>query len=216
MENSAQPRLAVDIGGTFTDIAIATGEQIYIAKTLTTPGRPVTGVLDGVGRALKNADLEPADFRSVIHGTTLATNALIERRGARVGVITTAGFRDILEIGYERRYDQYDINIEKPDRIVPRDRVFGVRERIDVSGEIIEALDQTSLDNAIDALLDAGVESIAVCLLHSYENPAHEQQIRDRLQTRAPNLPVSLSAEVSPEIREFDRETAWRIGERRG
>ena len=197
--------MGVDVGGTFTDIAISAGDRIHTAKTLTTPERPVAGILEGIGYALDATGLEPAGFRSVIHGTTLATNALIERRGARVGAITTDGFRDILEIGYERRYDQYDINIGQPDRIVPRDRVLGVRERIGVSGEIIEVLDEGSLVRAIEQLLDDGVESVAVCLLHSYQNPAHERRVRERLAELAPALPVSLSAEVSPEVREFDR-----------
>ncbi len=205
MQPSSQARLAVDIGGTFTDIAIEIGEDIYTAKTLTTQERPVAGVLEGIRYALDTAGIEPAGFRCVIHGTTLATNALIERRGARVGVIVTEGFRDILEIGYERRYDQYDINLPQPDRIVPRDRVVGVGERIGAGGEVIEALDQASLDRAIDRLLAAGVDSVAVCLLHGYRNPDHENLVRDRLQARAPGLPVSLSAEVSPEVREFDR-----------
>ena len=197
--------MGVDVGGTFTDIALSAGERIHTAKALTTPERPVEGVLEGIGYALDATGLAPAAFRSVIHGTTLATNALIERRGAKVGVITTDGFRDILEIGYERRYDQYDINIGQPDRIVPRDRMFGVRERINASGEVIEALDEASLALAIGRLLDDGVESVAVCLLHSYQNPAHEQRVRERLGELAPGLPVSLSAEVSPEVREFDR-----------
>ncbi len=205
MNHSGQSRLAVDIGGTFTDIAIAFGEQIHSTKTLTTSERPVAGVLEGIDYALSATGLRPTDFCSVIHGTTLATNALIERRGARVGIITTEGFRDILEIGYERRYDQYDINIEQPDRIVPRDRVFGIRERIGVDGDVFEELDEASLDRAIDALLESGVDSIAVCLLHSYKNPVHEQRVRNRLDERAAGISVSLSAEVSPEVREFDR-----------
>ncbi|MFT5503827.1 MAG: 5-oxoprolinase (ATP-hydrolyzing) [Gammaproteobacteria bacterium] len=205
MNKFCQYRLAVDIGGTFTDIAIEVGEKIHTAKTLTTTDRPVVGVLEGIEFALNANGLQPGDFRSVIHGTTLATNALIERRGARVGVITTEGFRDILEIGYERRYDQYDINIDKPDRIVPRDRVFCVGERLAVSGEIIQPLNEASLDRAIDELIEQRIENIAVCLLHSYENPVHEQSVFKRLQERLPDIPVSLSAEVSPEVREFDR-----------
>jgi 5-oxoprolinase (ATP-hydrolysing) len=205
MNQSSQSRLAVDIGGTFTDIAIEVGGKIHTAKTLTTTDRPVAGVLEGIAFALDANSLQPGDFRSVIHGTTLATNALIERQGARVGVITTEGFRDILEIGYERRYDQYDINIDKPDRIVPRDRVFGVYERITVSGEVIQPLDEVSLDRAIDELIEQRVESIAVCFLHSYENAVHEQRVFERLQERLPSIPVTLSAEVSPEAREFDR-----------
>ncbi|MEM7169285.1 MAG: hydantoinase B/oxoprolinase family protein [Pseudomonadota bacterium] len=200
-----KPRLAVDIGGTFTDIAIEKGNQILTAKTLTTPSRPVEGVVQGIAYALAQSDLKPEDFGSVIHGTTLATNALIERRGAKVGVIATSGFRDILEIGYERRYDQYDINIEKQDLIVPRDLVFGVSERVDVTGKVIEPLDRASLDRAIDDLLGQEVESVAVCFLHGYKNPAHERHVKKALAERAPGLPVSLSCEVSPEVREFDR-----------
>ncbi len=205
MQNWKQPRLAVDIGGTFTDIAIEIGSGIKTAKTLTTPDDPVRGVLAGIGYALEQVSLKPEGFGSVIHGTTLATNALIERSGAKVGAIATAGFRDILEIGYERRYDQYDINLEKQDMIVPRDRVYAVRERTEVSGAVRRPLDAASVEAAIDAALASGVESLAVCLLHSYRNPAHEQLVRDAIARRAPGLSVSLSSEVSPEVREYDR-----------
>lgn len=205
MAVTRKPRLAVDIGGTFTDIAIEIGDDIKTAKTLTTPDKPVDGVIRGIGYALEQVDLKPSDFGAVIHGTTLATNALIERRGAKVGVIATEGFRDILEIGYERRYDQYDINLEKQDMIVPRDLVFSIRERTDVTGAVIEPIDDGSLEKAIDALMQEGVESVAVCLLHSYNNPHHERQVRDAILERNPGLPVSLSSDVSPEIREFDR-----------
>ena len=205
MTETRKPRLAVDIGGTFTDVAIEAGGQLTTAKTLTTPGNPVDGVLKGVGLALDGAGLRPSDFAAVIHGTTLATNALIERRGAKVGVIATEGFRDILEIAYERRYDQYDLYLEKQDMIVPRDRVKTVRERVDAGGRVLEALDEASLVQAIDELLGEGVESVAVCLLHSYKNPAHENSVRRALQQRAKDLPVTLSHEVSPELREFDR-----------
>ncbi len=205
MAISKRPRLAVDIGGTFTDVAIETGDEIKTAKTLTTVDDPVRGVIAGIGYALEEVPLQPGEFGSVIHGTTLATNALIERRGAKVGVITTEGFRDILEIGYERRFDQYDINLEKQDMIVPRDRVFTVRERTDVCGTAHIPLDRASLDRVIEAVLSSGIESLAVCLLHSYKNPAHERQVRDALAARAPSLSVSLSSEVSPEVREYDR-----------
>lgn len=199
------PRIAVDIGGTFTDIAIEHGAEIKTAKTLTTHDRPVDGVIRGMGYALEQTGLAPADFGSVIHGTTLATNALIERRGAKVGVIATAGFRDILEIAYERRFDQYDINIEKQDLIVPRDMIFTVNERIDVQGNVIAALDEDSVAAAIKAVIDAGAESLAVCLLHSYKNQSHERRVLELVQAHAPDMPVSLSCDVSPEIREFER-----------
>ncbi len=205
MNPPKKPRLAVDIGGTFTDIAIEVNGSIETAKTLTTPARPVQGVVTGIGYALEQTGLEPAVFGSVIHGTTLATNALIERRGATVGVIATEGFRDILEIGYERRYDQYNINIDKHDMIVPRDRVFSVRERIDVSGSEHLPLDEDTVLAAIEVGLAAGVESFAVCLIHSYKDAKHEQRVRQLIEKHAPGVSVSLSAEVSPEVREFDR-----------
>ena len=205
MKNPAQARLAVDIGGTFTDVAIETGETILTAKTLTTHECPVEGVLRGVEYAMSQSDQSPANFASVIHGTTLATNALIERRGARVGVIATDGFRDILEIGYERRYDQYDMYLEKPDMIVPRDRVFGVKQRTDINGAVLQELDPESLETAIDGLFEQEVESIAVCLLHAYKNPAHEKAVEAAIRRRSATIPISLSGGVSPEIREFDR-----------
>jgi len=205
MKSQQQPRLAVDIGGTFTDIAIARGGEILTSKTLTTHERPVEGVLRGIEFAMAQSREDPAGFASVIHGTTLATNALIERRGARVGAITTEGFRDILEIGYERRYDQYDMYLEKQDMIVPRDRVFGITQRCDVNGEVLQDLDMASVERAIDGLLEQQVESIALCLLHSYKNPQHEKRVAEAIRRRAPKIPISLSSEVSPEVREFDR-----------
>ncbi len=205
MSASSRPRLAVDIGGTFTDVAIERSDELLTAKTLTTHEDPVQGVLRGIEFARAQSGLAATDFGAVIHGTTLATNALIERRGARVGAITTDGFRDILEIGYERRYDQYDMYLEKQDMLVPRDRVHGVRQRTDVDGNVLEALDEASVEAAIEALLAQQVDSIAVCLLHAYKNPAHERCIEALIRARAPDLPVSLSSEVSPEVREFDR-----------
>ncbi|WP_299154490.1 hydantoinase B/oxoprolinase family protein [uncultured Tateyamaria sp.] len=205
--NNAEPapRLAVDIGGTFTDIAIEHGTKIDTAKTLTSHDDPVRGVLQGIRYALDEAGRAPAEFGSIIHGTTLATNALIERRGASVAVMTTEGFRDILEIGYERRFDQYDINIEKQDLIVPRDMVFTVPERVGVSGEVLQPLDLAAVEAQILEARDAGAGSLAVCLLHSYKNRAHEFAIREVAARIAPELSVTLSCEVSPEIREFDR-----------
>ena len=201
----ARPRLAVDIGGTFTDVAVELDGSCLTSKVLTTSGDPVRGVLDGVRLALARAELAPPDIGAVVHGTTLATNALIERRGATVGAIVTQGFRDILEIAYERRYDQYDLHIEKPDTLVPRERVATVPERVTASGHILEPLGPESVHRAVDALVASGVESLAVCLLHAYANPAHERAVRDMVESRHPGLPVSLSCEVSPEVREFDR-----------
>ncbi len=205
MKNTGQARIAVDIGGTFTDIALDNGTSLYTAKTLTTPGNPVRGVIDVIRIACANAACAVESIASVIHGTTLATNALIERKGARVGLITTEGFRDIIEIAYERRYDQYDIFIDKPDLLVTREDCWTVLERVDADGDVLQALDTDKLNLLLKAIDKRGTESIAICLLHSYANPAHEIALRDLIQARRPHLSITLSSEVCPEIREFDR-----------
>jgi N-methylhydantoinase A len=205
MNNTGQARIAVDIGGTFTDIALDNGTSLYTAKTLTTPHDPVRGVIDVIRIACRNAGCAVESISSVIHGTTLATNALIERKGAHVGLITTGGFRDIIEIAYERRYDQYDIFIDKPDLLVTREDCWTVPERVDADGNVLQALDTARLDSLLKAIDKRGTESIANCLLHSYANPAHEIALRDLIQVRRPRLSITLSSEVCPEIREFDR-----------
>ena len=202
-------RIAVDIGGTFTDVALETsqgGERNFItAKTPTTPQDPVEGAITGVRLALNESDIRPEQVSGFIHGTTLATNALIEKKGATVGVITTKGFRDVLEIAYERRYNQYDVFLDKPDMLVPRERCYTVDERITADGEIHIPLDETSLEPVLAAIDAAGVESIAICLLHAYANPIHEQRLAELISEQRPDLSISLSSEVSPEVREFDR-----------
>ena len=201
----ARYRMGVDIGGTFTDVAIAMREGYVSAKLPTTPDDPVRGVREAMRDALARADLGSGDVETVIHGTTLATNAIIEKKGAVTGVITTEGFRDILEIAYERRYDQYDIYLEKPDLLVPRERCLTVPERIDADGEVWRALDEAAVVPLLERLERLGTESLAIGLLHSYANPAHEQRLRELISARRPDLPISLSCEVCPEIREFDR-----------
>ncbi len=207
MNTTSGLRLAVDIGGTFTDTVLVNGASQILAtiKTPTTPDAPARAVLDGATSVLSAAGSAWTDIRAFIHGTTLATNALIERRGARVATITTEGFRDILEIAYERRYSQYAINIEKPDLIVPRSRAFTIPGRIDATGQERIPLDEVAVDDLVDGLTNAGVEAVAVCLLHAYANPSHELRLRDLLAERMPGLVLSLSHEVSPEAREFDR-----------
>lgn len=207
MERQSRLRIAVDIGGTFTDVVLADADNRILAttKTPTTATNPTNGALTGVEQVIADAGVAMGDIGSFIHGTTLATNALIERRGARVAGITTAGFRDILEIAYERRYSQYDIDLEKPDFIVPRARCFTVPERMSARGEVIEALDESALDGLIAELDACGAEAVAICLLHAYANSAHEQRLRELLAERRPGLTVSLSSEVSPEAREFER-----------
>ena len=206
MKNKTRLRLAVDIGGTFTDMVLVDQDNVVLATAKTpTTVNPTDGALAGVRQVIADAGVHIGDVAGFIHGTTLATNALIERRGATVAGVTTAGFRDILEIGYERRYSQYDINIEKPDLIVPRARCFTVPERMSVHGEILEPLADDAVDGLISALDDSGAQAVAICLLHAYANPVHEQRLRDLLVERRPGLIVSMSSEVSPEAREFAR-----------
>ncbi len=207
MAQLPQLRVAVDIGGTFTDTVLMTqaGEVLSTCKTPTTPGNPTLGALDGVSRALADAGAQFDQVAGFIHGTTLATNALIERQGAQVATITNEGFRDILEIAYERRYSQYDINIEKPDLIVPRSRAFTIRGRMDAQGRELTALDEAGVDDLATALRACGAEAVAICLMHSYANPAHEERLRDLLAVELPDVTISLSSQVSPEAREFDR-----------
>ena len=200
-------RLAIDIGGTFTDTVLMDGRSriLATAKTPTTPNAPAEGALAGAADALGLAGRDFSDLTGFIHGTTLATNALIERRGACVATITNEGFRDILEIAYERRYSQYAINIEKPDLIVPRERALTIGGRIDAAGAEREPLDVSAVSRLAGYLRAAHVDAVAICLLHSYANPSHELRLRELLQQEMPSLVISLSYEVSPEAREFDR-----------
>lgn len=198
-------RLAVDIGGTFTDLALewAPGAENRrrTAKVLTTPDEPERAVLGGVLAILGGAGLGPGDVGLLVHGTTLATNALIERKGARTALITTAGHRDVLAMRNESRYDQYDLNIVLPEPLVPRHLRLTVPERLDHAGRVLLPLDE----GAVRALDLQGVESVAVGFLHSFVNTAHEDRVREILAERWPGLPVSLSCEVSPEMREWER-----------
>jgi len=200
-------RVAIDIGGTFTDVVLAGAERqiLATAKVPTTPADPTDGALHGVRQVLEQTGGDVVDIAGFIHGTTLATNALIERRGAAVCTVLTEGFRDILEIGYERRYSQYDIDIEKPDLIVPRQHCFTVPERISAAGEVLVPLDETVIDGLLSKIDESGAEAVAVCFLHAYANDRHERRLRDLLLERRPGLSVSLSSEVSPEAREYDR-----------
>ena len=196
-------RLAIDIGGTFTDIAVAdaAGQICATTKTATTSANPTEGAVSGTRTVLAQLDIGFDAIGAFIHGTTLATNALIERRGAVVACITTEGFRDILEIAYERRYSQYDINIEKPDLLVPRSRCFTVPERVNVRGDVLKPFDETCIEQLITSLDECGAEAVAICLLHSYATPSHEERLRDLIAEQRPDLFVSLSSEVSPEAR---------------
>ncbi|MGI8688035.1 MAG: hydantoinase/oxoprolinase family protein [Thermomicrobiales bacterium] len=205
---SARPlRAGVDIGGTFTDLILydeRTG-ALSIGKTLTTPDDPAQAVETGMRETLAEADEAPGAVGTVIHGTTLVTNALIERKGARTALIATRGFRDAIEIRHEGRYDLYDLFLEMPPPLAPRRLRFEVDERILADGTVHEPLDTAALPSIIEEMRVQGVEAVAVSLLHSYRNPAHERALGDALAALAPELVVSLSAEVVPEIREYER-----------
>src|SRR3954447_16261555 len=197
-------RMAVDIGGTFTDIVLDRGSERITRKVLTTQ-RPEEGVLSGARLVLGDAGLHFSDIDVFIHGTTLATNAIIERRGARTALIATDGFRDTIEIANESRYDQYDLTIEKPQPLVPRSLRFTVPERVDVHGKVRLALDEAAVAAQVARLKDNGIEAVAICFMHSYVNPAHEQRTGEILKKAMPGLSITLSCEVCPEIREYER-----------
>jgi N-methylhydantoinase A len=200
-------RLAVDIGGTFTDTVLVEGADHILAsnKVLTTHDNPANGAMLGARQALDQAGCQMSDLTGFVHGTTLATNALIERRGAKVATISTYGFRDILEIAYERRYSQYDITLQKTDFLVPRERSFTVSERVAASGQVLVPLDEAAINELVANLKESGANAVAICLINSYANGVHEQRLRDLLRAACPNLVITLSGEVSPEAREFDR-----------
>lgn len=205
MVDSTQIRLAADIGGTFTDVVLQTPQERLTRKVLTTPSAPEQGVMDGIGLVIQDASLLFPDVTVFVHGTTLATNAIIERRGARTALIGTQGFRDILEIGTESRFNQYDLMLQKPSPLVSRDLRFTVPERMDARGTVQLPLDEQAVLALVPQLRDARVESIAIAFLHAYANPAHEQRVRALLQEALPDVTISISSEVCPEIREYER-----------
>jgi len=205
MASSPSIRLGVDIGGTFTDVALEIGERRHTAKNLTTPRSPEEGVLTALRAVISEAGIAPSDVDLIIHGTTLATNALIERKGAKTALLTTEGFRDVIEIRHENRFEQYDVNIDLPPPLVPRRLRLPIRERIDAQGVVLTPLDDDSIIRAIDVLAAQEVESVAVGLLHSFTNPDHERRVGEAVTRRMPGVAVTLSSDVSPEMREYER-----------
>lgn len=204
---SGRYRLGFDIGGTFTDFVLldaATG-GITLYKCLTTPADPAEGALSGIRAITAQAGIAAADLSEVLHGTTLVTNALIERRGATTGLLTTRGFRDVLELGIEQRYDIYDLFLKFPDPIVPRRRRIEITERVTHDGQTIAPLDAAEVRAAGARLVAEGCTAIAICFLHAYANPAHERAAAAVLREAFPQLAISLSSEVAPEIREYER-----------
>ncbi|ETW98218.1 MAG: methylhydantoinase [Candidatus Entotheonella factor] len=202
---SGEIRLAVDIGGTFTDVALESGTALHTAKTLTTYDAPERGVLTGVRDVLQRAGLEPQAVTTIIYGTTLATNLLIEHKGAPTALITTEGFRDTIEMRNENRYEQYDLNIDLPEPLVPRRLRLPVRERLNARGEVLVPLDEAGLEALVPTLQAEGVRSAAIGFLHSYMNADHEERAREILRSHLPELEITLSSEVSPEMREYER-----------
>ena len=200
-----EARLGVDIGGTFTDVALEVAGRRYSAKILTTPEAPERAVLEAIHLVLREAALAPADLSIIIHGTTLATNAIIERKGAKTALLTTEGFRDTIEIRHENRFEQYDVNIDLPPPLVPRRLRFPVPERIDARGRVLVPLDEAATAALADRLAAEDIESVAVGFLHSFTNPTHERRAGEILAARLPGVAITLSSDVSPEMREYER-----------
>jgi N-methylhydantoinase A len=204
-QGTSGARLGVDIGGTFTDVAIEARGGRHSAKVLTTPDAPERGVVQAIRAVLPEAGVTPADLSLIIHGTTLATNAIIERKGARTALVTTEGFRDTIEIRHENRFEQYDVNIDLPPPLVPRRYRFVVPERIDARGNTIVPLDEAAVERLAERIAVERIESVAIGFLHSFTNPEHEQRTRDILAARLSGVSFTLSCEVSPEMREYER-----------
>ena len=198
-------RVAADIGGTFTDLVLDSPAGRRTAKVPTTPRAPESGVFEALAAVLEEGAAAPAEVSVFVHGTTLATNALIERKGARTAFLTTRGFRDVLEMGFEKRFDQYDVFMDKPSPLVPRPLRREVGERVSAGGRVLAPLDEREVRAIAAEWKAAGVEAVAVGLIHAWAHPAHERAVRDVLSTELPGATVCLSSEVCPEIREYER-----------
>ena len=198
-------RLGVDIGGTFTDVVLEKDGTLFSTKVLTTYAAPEDAIINGMHQVCAKAGIEPAQIGQIIHGTTLATNALIERRGAKTALITTEGFRDVIEMRTESRFEQYDLNLNLPEPLLPRHMRFTVAGRVDANGAVLIDIDRAEVEAVVDKIAAAGFESVAVGLIHSYLNPAHEQLVREVLAEKLPGVAVSISSEVSPQMREYER-----------
>jgi N-methylhydantoinase A len=199
-------KLAADIGGTFTDIVLEAGGKRWSGKVLTTTQAPELGVIEGIGLVLEQSGIKPADIGVFIHGTTLATNALIERKGAKTAFITTKGFRDILEQGYEKRFDHYDLMIDRSVPLVPRTLRFTVEERLSADGDVLVPLDESALQGLAQKMRDENIKAVAIGFLHAYAHDGHERRVREILSAALPkDVTICISSEVAPEIREFER-----------
>ncbi len=200
------PRIGADVGGTFTDIVVDFGDgTLASTKVLTTHAGPERGILDGIDAMVGESGLDLSQVEQVIHGTTLATNALIERRGAKTALVTTDGFRDVIETRTESRFEQYDLNIVQPAPLIERRHRYVISERINARGEVLRPFDRAGADRVIDQIESGGYEAVAVGFIHSYQNPDHERRFRDMLTERLGHIAVSISSEVSPQMREYER-----------
>ncbi len=199
-------RVGVDIGGTFTDIVLLGSDgAVHTKKVSSSVENYAQAIVEGLAEVCRESGMTGADIEEIRHGTTVASNAILEHKGARVGLITTKGFRDVLEIRTLRMPKLYDMGWEKPPALVERHLRFEVDERVTGKGEVERPLDPKEVEGVVDALLAERVEAIAVCLLHSYANPAHERMIKEILQRRAPGVVLSISSDVLPEIKEYER-----------
>lgn len=205
-QQKARIRLAADIGGTFTDVVLETPLRRHSCKVLTTPRQPELAVMEGLDRLLQESGLEGSAIEVFIHGTTLATNALIERKGARTAFVTTQGFRDVLAMGYEKRFDAYDINLEGPPELVPRPWRLTVRERIAADGSVLMGLHEDDVRAAGEQMRDGHIEAVAIGFMHAWAHPSHEERAHHILASiLGPQVSICLSSQVCPEIREFER-----------
>jgi len=198
-------RLAADIGGTFTDVVLETPARRFTTKVLTTPRAPELGVMQGIEVLLEEAKVAPGQVANFIHGTTLATNALIERKGAKTAFVTTEGFRDILEMGYEKRFEQYDVFMDKPPPLVDRPLRFTVPERLSASGKVLVVLDEAAVKRVAAEVKATGAQAVAIGFMHAYAHGAHERRAREILQAELPDVTICISSEVCPEMREYER-----------
>ena len=205
MARAHEIRLGADIGGTFTDIALDLRGEILSTKVFTDQSEPERAILEGISIVIEQAGIGFNELEVIIHGTTLATNALIERRGAKTALITTEGFRDVIEMRTENRFDQYDLNLQLPSPLIPRQHRYPVKGRIDALGCELQPLDESAIYALVDVIRDTEFESIAIGFIHSYQNPAHELRAREILASYLPDLPISISSEVSPQFREYQR-----------
>jgi N-methylhydantoinase A len=203
--NERRARLAVDIGGTFTDLVLDTAEGPVTDKRLTTADAPEQAVLGGIEAVLARTQIRASEIALLVHGTTLATNALIERKGARTALLTTQGVRDVLETGYEKRFEHYDVFLDKPEPLVPRRWRFPVPERMSAGGDVLLPLDEGAVRQLARRLLEEHIQSVAVGFLHAYAFPSHEQRAREILQEEVPGLRGTISSEVCAEMREYER-----------